>query len=167
MTDESPTGYRAPQIALHWLVALFVLFLFFTGDTTTQVFLANLKGRAPEASWVWMPVHLVVGLAILAAMLWRLALRRRYGAPAAPESEPAPLRWLAAAVHVGLYLDMIGAAIVGLLVYFWFPSLAGLHEFLSRPALVVLALLHIAGAFWHEYYWGDNVLGRMLKPVRE
>jgi len=167
MTKLSPTGYRASQIALHWLVAFVVLFLFVTGDTTTHVFFAGLKAQPTDTSWAWIPIHVGAGLFVLGAMLWRLGLRRQFGAPSPPTSEPAPLRWLASAVHVGLYLDLVGAAIVGLLAYFWFPSLAGLHELLSRAVLIVLALLHIAGALWHEFYWGDNVLTRMLKPVRD
>jgi len=166
MTNQSPTGYRPLQIALHWLVAAIVLFLFITGDNTTHVFFAGLNGRTSDASWAWIPIHIVAGLAILGAMIWRLALRRRFGAPEAPASEPAPLRLLAGAVHVGLYLDMIGAAIVGLLVYFWYPSLAGLHELLGRFVLIVLVALHVAGALWHHFYWRSDVLTRMLRPQR-
>lgn len=167
MTTPSPAGYRFSQIALHWLVAFVVLFLFVTGDNMTQVFRAGLKAQPTDASWAWVPIHIAAGLVVLAAMLWRLGLRRQFGALAPPETEPAPLRWLASAVHVGLYLDLIGAAIVGLLAYFWFPSLAGVHELLSRAVLIGLALLHIAGALWHELYWGDNVLTRMVKPARD
>lgn len=166
MTGQSPTGYRTSQIVLHWLVAALVLFLFVTGDSTTHVFYAGLNGRATDTSWVWIPIHIVAGLAILGAILWRLALRRQWGAPEAPAAEPAPLRLLANAVHVGLYLDMIGAAIVGLIVYFWMPSLGWLHELLSRIVLIVLVALHVAGALWRHFYWRSDVLMRMLRPIR-
>jgi cytochrome b561 len=167
MTDRAPTGYRTSQIGLHWLVAALVLFLFITGDSTTHVFSAGEGGRASDASWTWVPIHLAAGVAILAAMLWRLELRREFGAPEPPASEPRALRWLASAVHIGLYVDLIGAAIVGMLVYFGAHGLAPLHELMTRAVLIALVGLHVAGALWHQFYWRDNVLRRMLQPVRE
>ena len=114
-----------------------------------------------------MPLHLAVGVAILAAMLWRLAIRLRRGVPPPPAAEAPPLRWLAHAVHVGLYLDMIGAALVGLIVYFWAPALAGVHEALARVVLLALVGLHVAGALAHHFYWGDDVLVRIVTPAKE
>jgi cytochrome b561 len=166
MPGSPPKGYRLSQIALHWFVVVAVLFLFFSGDQTTERFLADLKGSASSVGAAWIAIHIVVGLAILAAMLCRLVLRWRFGAPIPPEAESAPLRWLAAAVHVGLYLDMIGAALIGLVVYFAYPALAPLHEFLTRLALMALVALHVAGALWHHFYWRDDVLMRMFRPAR-
>ncbi len=166
MPSSPPKGYRASQIAAHWFVVVAALFLFFSGDQSTERFFADLKGSASSVASAWIPIHIVVGLGILAAMLCRLILRWRFGAPVPPEAEIAPLRWLAAATHVGLYLDMIGAALVGLFVYFAFPTLAPLHEFLTRFALIILVALHVAGALWHHFYWRDDVLVRMLRPAR-
>ena len=166
MAQPAPTGYRSWQIALHWFVAAMALFLFVTGDDTTHAFFAGLQGRA-VTGWIWIPIHLIVGFAILGAMLWRLYLRRLWGAPPPPPSEPAPLRLLASAVHIGLYADMVGAALVGVLVYFWLPNLAGLHDFLARFVLTALVGLHVAGALWHHFYLRSDVMRRMLKPVGE
>jgi len=129
MVDVSPRGYSASQVVLHWLVAALVVFLFVTGDNTTEAFSAGLKGTATGVNWAWIPVHVIAGLVILGAMLWRLSLRWRLGAPEVPTSEPALLRWLASAVHTALYADMIAGAITGILAYFWLPGLAGLHDF--------------------------------------
>jgi len=166
MPSAPPNGYRPLQIGLHWFVVAAALFLFFSGDQTTERFSADLKGAATSVGAAWIPIHIVVGLMILAAMIWRLGLRRRFGAPIPPEAEIAPLRWLAGAVHVGLYLDMIGAALIGLVVYFAYPALAPLHEFMTRLALMALVALHVAGALWHHFYWRDDVLMRMLRPAR-
>jgi cytochrome b561 len=160
----APSGYRASQIALHWLVAALALFLFVTGDNTTRAFSA---AGASDAGWGWVPLHACVGLVILAVMLWRLELRREFGVPGAPESEPQPLRWLASAVHIGLYADLIGAGIVGLLVFFGARGLAPLHELMTRLVLLALVALHVAGAVWHQIYWRDNVLSRMFRATRE
>ena len=108
----------------------------------------------------------MVGLAILLLMLARLALRRRHGAPPPPAEENAALRWLASIVHIGLYADLIGAALVGLLAYFLFPGLAGLHELLTRQALLILVGLHVLGALYQHFILRSDVVARMVRPVR-
>ena len=107
MTRTPPQGYRPVQVALHWIVTGVVAFLFITGDSTTEAYFARLKGTVTNVRGEWLPVHLVLGLLVLVAMLWRLQLRWRAGVPQMPVTEPKPLRWLANAVHVGLYVDMV------------------------------------------------------------
>ena len=158
-------GYGMRQIALHWIVFLAVAFQFLMGDNMTDLFRAAHGGKPTDVGQTWTPIHIAVGLAILGAMLWRLMLRRTVGVPPAAKQFWA-LQWLAAAVHVGLYLDLIGAALVGLAAYFWQPSLAGLHHLMVRPILIVLVGLHIAGALWHQFGVGDDVMARMTRPAR-
>jgi len=167
MPTNLPTGYRLSQIVLHWLVAAGVLFLFVTGDNMTAVFRSQNGGKATDVSANWAGIHIVVGLAVMAALVWRLGLRNRFGAPPPPAAEAPPLRWLAGAVHIGLYLDLIAASLVGVLAYWWAPSLAPTHEVLSRAVLIVLFVPHLAGALWHHFYWRDDVLRRMLRPTRQ
>jgi cytochrome b561 len=69
-------------------------------------------------------------------------------------------------VHVGLYIDLIGAALVGLAAYFWLPELAGLHRLMVRPILSILFVLHVIGALWHWLVVRDDVMTRMLRPAR-
>ena len=155
-------GYSARQIALHWIVFVLVAFQFVMGDTSSR---AAHGGRPTDVGSIWAPVHIVVGIAILASMLWRLMLRRTVGAPPAAKQHPA-LQALAAAVHVGLYVDLIGAALVGIAAYFWLPELAGLHRLMVRPILIVLFVLHVAGALWHRFVVRDEVMTRMMRPTR-
>jgi cytochrome b561 len=157
-------GYSARQIALHWIVFVLVAFQFAVGNNMTHLFRATHGGRPTDVSSIWGPVHIAVGLAILAAMLWRLMLRRTVGLPPAAKQHPA-LQALAAAVHVGLYIDLIGAALVGLVAYFWLPELAGLHRLMVRPILFLLVALHVAGALWHWIIVRDDVMTRMLRPA--
>ena len=158
-------GYSTRQIALHWLVFALVALQFLAGDNMTALFRASHGGPPADAGSSWAPIHIVVGLAILAAMLWRVMLRRTVGAPPAARQHPA-LQALAAAVHVGLYIDLIGAALVGLAAYFWLPSLAGLHHLMVRPVLILLFGLHLLGALWHRFVLRDDVMTRMLRPAR-
>ena len=158
-------GYSARQIALHWLVFVLVAFQFVIGDDMTSLFQAAHGGPPSDIAPVWGPIHLVVGVAILVAMLWRLALRRTDGAPLPAKQHPA-LELLATAVHGGLYLDLIGGAIIGLVAYFWLPPLAGLHHLMSRQILIVLFGLHVAGALWHRFIMRDDVMIRIVRPAR-
>ena len=75
------------------------------------------------------------------------------------------LQWLASAVHAGLYVDLIGAPIVGAIAYFLLPSFAGLHHLMTRQILVVLVALHFAGALWHWLVVRDDVMTRMVRPA--
>jgi len=159
-----PASYSARQIALHWIVFILVAFQFMTGDNMTHLFRAAHGGNPAEASPAWTPVHIGVGLVILVLMLARLALRRIDRVPPAPKQLLA-LEWLARAVHAGLYIDLIGAPIVGLIAYLWLPELAGLHKLMARQILVVLFALHFAGAIWHWLVVRDDVMTRMIRPA--
>ena len=120
----APVRYSARQIALHWIVFVLVAFQFVMGDNMTDLFRAAHGGRPTDTSAIWAPIHIAIGILILIAMLARLALRRRDGVPKPPK-QAAVLQWLAAAVHAGLYVDLIGAPIVGAIAYFLLPSFAG------------------------------------------
>jgi cytochrome b561 len=158
-------GYNGRQIALHWIVFVLVAFQWFIGDDMTRLFRAAHGGPATDLPPTWASIHIAVGVAILALMLWRLGLRLADGTPAPPKQHPA-LEWLASAVHAGLYLDLIGAALVGLVAYFWLPQLAGLHHLMVRQILLVLFALHFAGALWHRFVVRDDVMTRMIRPAR-
>ena len=161
--DAAPRGYRASQITLHWLVFVVVAFLFLTGDNMTDAFNAIHRSGAQPWSSVWVPIHIVAGVVVLGAMIWRMLLRRTYGAP--PADEVRPFQILAAGVHYLLYLVLLLAPLVGLLAFFLLPSLAGAHHFLVRLPLLALVGLHVAGALWHALVSRDNVLQRMLRPI--
>jgi cytochrome b561 len=167
MATESvpPQGYRRPQIVLHWLVFLLVAFLFFTGDNMTDAFDAMRKSGGSAWSYAWIPIHMTAGVAVLVFMLWRLSLRRRFGAPPPPQDEPAPLRILAVSVHHLLYLLFILAPIGGLVGFFLIPKAADIHELMVRIPLMILVGLHVAGALWHQFVVRDNVLSRMWRPI--
>lgn len=160
-------GYSARQIALHWVVFALVAFQFVMGDNMTHLFQAGLRGHPTDVLPVWAPIHIVVGDLILLLMLARLLLRRRDGVPAPARQHPA-LQWLAAIVHGALYVDLIGAPIVGAIAYFLrLPAFASLHHLMVRPILIVLVGLHIAGALWHWLVARDGVMTRMLRPARQ
>ena len=159
------SGYSARQIALHWIVVALIAFQFVMGDNMTELVDAAHHGKPTNVPPIWTAIHIVVGVAILAAMLWRLELRFRDGAPASVPQNPA-LAFLAKAVHVGLYIDFIGAALVGLAAYFWLPQLGDVHDVMVRQVLLVLVGLHVLGALYHWAVKNDGVMMRMIRPAR-
>jgi cytochrome b561 len=160
----APVGYSSRQIALHWTVFVLVAFQFVTSDSMTDLFRAAHGGRPTDTSAIWAPIHIVVGILILIAMLARLSLRQLHGVPNPPK-QATLLQWLASAVHAGLYVDLIGAPIVGAIAYFLLPSFAGLHHLMTRQILLVLVALHFAGALWHWLVVRDDVMTRIVRPA--
>ena len=158
-------GYSARQIGLHWLVFLLVAYQWFTGDDMSDLFEAAHGGPPAAVNPNWATVHVVVGVAVLLLMVWRLGLRHTDGTPPAAKQHPA-LQRLASAVHVGLYLDLVLGALVGLIAYYWLPQLAFLHHLMMRPVLLLLIALHVAGAVWHRFVVRDDVVTRMIRPAR-
>lgn len=158
-------GYSLRQIGLHWVVFALVAYQWFTGDNMTDLFKAAHGGPPASVNPGWATIHVLVGVAVLLFMGWRLGLRHTEGAPPAAKQHPA-LQALASAVHVGLYLDLILGALAGLVAYYWLPSFAGLHHLLMRPVLLALVALHVVGALWHRFVVKDDVMTRMIRPAR-
>lgn len=176
--NPNKSRYSAVSLTLHWLTAAMVL---------AQVILVNLheaeEGPDPFVGW-----HKAVGMTILVLTLVRLGWRISNPSPAMPEGMPAWQKFLARAVHVGLYVLLIGLPLTGWLAssaagrdISWFGlfnwpllpvgggrEVAGqfmdIHE-LGVKALWVLLVLHVAAALKHHFVDKDNVLHRMLPFV--
>lgn len=163
---SAPKGYRLSQIVVHWLIFALVAFLFVTGDNMSDAWREMVKGGGAATGSAWMPIHIGVGLAVFAAALARIGLRRRYGAPPPPEAEAKPLRLLAVAVHHTLNLILLIAPVLGLAAFLFASRLFGqAHEFLVRAPILVLVGLHVVGALYHHFVLKDDVLIRMKRPL--
>lgn len=176
------TEHRWGSVAkfFHWTIALLIL-----GNGIFGLCMDLAHGPMQQINW--LALHKSIGLTVLALfllrVLWRLANRP-------PKDEPTP-RWqhyLAHGVHSTLY------ALVALLPLsgWWFNSIAGkplqyfklfnlpaltganpdarrfwhgVHEYLFW-FLVLLLVLHIAGAIKHHLVDRDNTLRRMLPFAR-
>ena len=101
-------------------------------------------------------LHNRVGLAIVALMLGRLALRLWTGAPApADAAGPFTVR-LAQGVHLAFYAVLITEGITGAVAsYFWWP-ISTAHLVLFK-VLLALVTFHVAAALWHEFVRKDAV----------
>jgi cytochrome b561 len=170
--------YTKTAIALHWLMALFIIANFALGLTMTDI-----PGLTPTKlkyfSWhKWIGVT-VLGLAFV-RLLWRLG----HPAPAYPGSVSAMQQKAAGALHLLLYALFFAVPLSG---YFYslsagvpivylgiipLPVLIGPNPEL-KPLLeethfwlnMLLAGgvgLHLLAALKHQFFDRDNVLKRML-----
>ncbi len=156
-------GYSTSQIALHWLVAVLILFQLIFGEDMGGAWDAFEEGRTPDMTlWVW--AHIAAGAAVLVFALWRLTLRFSRGAPEAP---PEPALMMAAAHwgHWALYGVMLLAPSTGILAWYGgVATAAELHE-LFRPIIIVLVAGHVLAALYHQFIRKDGLLLRMKRPL--
>jgi len=89
--------YTQPQIAVHWLAAIIIVFLLITGT----FILADLPNTAPKIDN--LRIHMVLGAAAGLLVIVRFGLRRIYPVPPiAPGDKSARI------VHVLLNLIILG-----------------------------------------------------------
>lgn len=169
--------YGRLSVAMHWLMLLLI------AATYGCIEFRELyeKGSEPrEALKSW---HFMLGLTVFALVWLRLLLRLGGTTPAI---QPPPPRWqqtLGRAMHVALYLLMIGMPLGGWVVlsasgkpipFFGLelPALVSENKELAKSVKEIheavgelgywLIGLHAAAALVHHYLLGDNTLQRML-----
>lgn len=175
----SPKRYSAGAIALHWAIALLLVFQMGLGWRMVNM------GNAPQ-TFAAFQFHKSLGIAILMLSLARLVLRGFASRPVPVEANPAAA-YLAKAVHGSLYAFMIvgpltGWALVstakitiptklfGMIPWPHLPLSQTWHE-LSEAGHSILAwvgaaliVLHLAGAVRHHLARSNDVdvIGRMV-----
>jgi cytochrome b561 len=159
--------YARPQIAIHWLAALAIVFLLATGTFV----LAELPNTAPKAGN--LRIHMIVGALVGMLVVSRIVLRRRLPAP-----PPVAFERLARAGHMALNLMVLLLVVsgAGLMLQsgamdavlgngalppdFKVFTLRKVHGLLSRLAMVLIAL-HVLAALYHQLVLRDGLLPRM------
>lgn len=165
--QPGPAGYSASQIALHWIIAVLVVFQLLFGDMIAHAWRAFRRGAEPAAADLFAAnIHVYVGIAVLVLAVWRFALRLRRGVPALPAGEGPVAVWLARIAHFLLYLFIFGMPVTGMVAWFGMIEPAGeIHETM-KPVIIIVVALHAAGALWQHFGARTDVLRRMLKPAR-
>lgn len=178
--------YDAFSMALHWITAFSVIFLFASAHIWEQLEKGTPLRKGLQA---W---HISFGILLAVVMivrpLWRIYSQRQSHLAVAPAEGRALLRIVAHAVHGLLYLLLFTQVVLGFLFrwsqqepfsffgLFNVPAfiqvdtalrhtLAGLHNNVAW-ALISLAGAHALAALLHHYVLRDNVLRRML-PLRD
>jgi cytochrome b561 len=161
---NSRLQYTRTQVVLHWTIAALLIALILTHEE----FLA-----AREALRLSIPLtgaqaaitnlHVWGGFLVLPLAIWRLFSRVRYGVPAPRPRESPALRAFASVVHALLYVLMFAMPISGAFSYFNILQRASTAVHIAgKVALVILVLVHTAGALVHEFIWKTGVLRRMM-----
>jgi cytochrome b561 len=171
----SRTHFSPVLRVIHWTMMLLILAMLFIG--------AGMVSTTGPAYPVLLRLHRPVGIAILALVVIRLAVRLATGAPPLPDDLPPPQRFAAKASHVLLYAAMFAMPLIGwamlsaggypvvvtksfilppilphdLTAYF---LLRELHT-LVAIAFFALILAHLAAALMHGLIRRDGVLQSM------
>lgn len=162
---SSTSGYSPWQIRLPWLAAVLIVLQVVLHEPIAAAWKALQDGASPAFDPV-VAGHVAGGIAIFLFTLWRLVLRARRGAPAAPDADPAAIRLAAMATHVALYALMLLMPISGALAWFGGVVTAAAVHAAMVPALIALVGLHVLAVLWHQFGRRDGVLRRMLRPAR-
>lgn len=158
-------GFSPTQIALHWAVALLILFNLIMSDDMSHLWRQiQQTGPMPTTTGAWL--HIIVGVAILVLAAWRLVLRFTRGVPAAPAGEGKALKLAGEAGHFLLYALMIALPVTGLLTFYGnIDALGEIHGGILKALLWVLIAGHVLAAFYHHFILKDGLLNRMRKPL--
>ena len=169
--------YTRVAIALHWLTAALIIFMFIFGEDLMDRHATESSG----ATW-----HASIGVSILVLTTLRLFWRAGHPAPVLPITMKPWELGLAKLTHLAIYVGLVAIPLTGLLSFAHFlqraPALADatlfgiipiplltflevlptgeLHEIGSK-LMIVLVLLHVAAALKHQFIDRDNVLSRM------
>lgn len=155
---QPPAGYSALQIALHWLIAAGVLFNYIVSEGMGRALHQRLEGQ--EVTLAIAPLHVWAGVALMALVLVRIALRLTRGSPA-----PLPgVQGLVATLgHGALYVLIFLVPLSGALAWFLGAEALGDPHGLLANLLVILAALHGLAAVFHHVILKDGVMRRMLR----
>lgn len=177
--------YSRTARALHWITVALVAIQVPVG--VYMAYRGNTLNVWDKLTGALYSGHKLVGVIILALVLWRLAYRFTRGAP---PDEPTLEPWQKLASHAnhwGLYGLLVAVPLAGYVGISLFPALDifGLFKLpgLVAPdkaaastafavhmalaiALVLFIGLHVAAALFHHFVRKDNVLGRMIPRLR-
>lgn len=155
---SAPKSFSRLQITLHWIIAALVFYQIVLHESVEQAM--HDKFRGLEVA----PVnpHIVVGMAILALAILRLGLRLKRGVPAPSTTEPTVLVRLSKATQWTFYILLFQLPLSGIAMWFFDVGPAAIAHNIGRILMVVLILLHVAGAFTHLLWFKSDVFQRMI-----
>lgn len=182
MLKDSRNGYGLISIAIHWVSAILILFLFGLGIYMVGLsYYDDWYHKGPE-------LHVSLGLIVLLLMLVRIFWRLINPTPV-DLTEKRAQNLAAKCVKLLMYLFIFIVLVSGYLIttaegqpasmfnLVKFPvlvqlqssnvDLAGeIHEYLAW-GIIALVVLHTLGALMHHFMMRDKTLVRMLKPVKK
>ena len=156
-------GYSRTQIFLHWAIALLILFNLIFSDAMSDLW-RQIERTGPTPTTIGAWAHIIVGVAMLAFVAWRLVLRVTRGVPHTPAGTNSWLKLAGDAGHLALYALMIALPVTGLMAFYGgFETLGELHSELLKSLLWALIAVHVVAAIYHHFFLKDGLLNRMRK----
>jgi len=170
---NTPKRYHPVQVSLHWLVVILVFAAFGMGK-----YMSALPNDVNKL--VPLAFHMGVGILTLAVIVIRFIARMKLPKPEHATAGNALFDWIGKTVHYILYLLVFLVAVSGmslsmqaglapivfggsgmpLPVDFFDFTARMLHGFVV-PALLLMVILHVGAAFYHQFFLKDNLLARM------
>ena len=167
MEARSPNGYSTPQIVLHWIIVLLVLFQFLVHEGMEHSWRAFARGEAASSDDGLMTyLHIASGTMIFLCGLAFLTLRWRRGTPPLPANEPAVFKLVARVTHFLLYALIIVLPLSGSAAWFFGLKPAATVHVLEKTVLLYVVVLHVAGALVQHFVMRSDVLKRMLAQAQ-
>lgn len=155
------TGYSRAQIFLHWAIVLLLIVSYLSSDAMSESWRAFRDGR--EVLSVGTAVHVWLGVLILLLAFARLVIRVSRGAPALPAGGHGLTDLVAKITHLGLYIGVVLIPAAGLAAWFGGVEAAGeVHEVMFN-LLMLLVVLHVGGALYHQFALKDGLIRRMMR----
>lgn len=155
--------YTRLQIRLHWVIFALIALQYLFHESIVAAWLAAKRGETVAFDPL-VAGHVFGGIAILVLVLWRIWARVKFGAPPLPEEEAPAMQMLAKLTHLGLYLMMLTLPFSGLAAWFGgIDAAAEAHE-VMRLILLVLIVLHVVGALYHQFVLKTGLMQRMRTP---
>lgn len=166
--------YHPALIVLHWLLAIAIAGVFVMGAFV----LDHMKNDVPEKMQL-LQMHVIGGLSILILTIVRLIVRIKTDKPAPVVTDNAKMDKVGVGVQHLLYLMSFLAALSGMAVAIKtdlinvlfnhvgtlpadFEGVAahGVHAVMAA-GLILLTLVHVAGALKHHFILKNGMLSRM------
>lgn len=173
MSQSTPVRYHPAHVIIHWLMALLVAMILFAGKFAMPAISADDPQKV-----MMLQSHAYLGGFAALLLVIRVVMRFAIKVPAEANEDNAALRFIAKATHVSLYILILGMAVSGLGIYqalnlpevfsgatsypknfFDYPQRMG-HGLIST-LLLLLTLLHIGAALYHQFIKKDNLIARM------
>jgi cytochrome b561 len=171
---DKPKRYHPLLVTLHWLLALLIVTMLLIGMFSLKWMPNNPAKLLP------LGFHMAMGILILILMLIRLAVRLTTKKPDPAVAGNRFLDAIGTLTHYALYLFAILMALSGistavqanlfkivfgasgapLPIDFFIYPVRYVHGYIAL-ILIVLIVLHVGAAMYHQFIRKDNLLSRM------
>lgn len=159
----SPIRWTRLNISLHWTIVGLLIAQFIDSEWMNPLFDASLDGTAVSASTTLLGyAHMTGGGLILLAIAVRLWDRVAHGRPVPSDDEPNWAKGLARSTHSILYALLFAMPVAGALAWFTGSETIATAHGWAWTALMVAAGLHVTGALTNHFWYGNDVLRRMM-----